>query len=181
MIYVNSLLSGTLEDNNGVKSAMNGETETPRRLRVIFRVLSVLTLLEGFVGFLIAADTIATGPINYRALQHLDGQTHAAALRLLYFLGSANVALNLVLLYAGELLWKLKRRGLLVLIYVLAIEFFYILVFSTTTAPSKEYGIILGFGLLPFAIQVVTAFPIVAGVLIFFAYRYLGIPARPTK
>jgi len=160
---------------------MNGETTTPRRLRVIFRVLSVLTLLEGFVGFLIAADGIATDVINYKALQQLNGQqTHPSALRLLYFLASANVVFNLVLLYAGGLLWKLKRRGLLVLIYVLAIEFFYILV-CTTTAPSKEYGIILGFGMLPFAIQVVTAFPIVAGVLIFFAYRYLGIPARPTE
>ena len=159
---------------------MNGESETPRRLRAIFRVLSVLTLLEGFVGLLIASDTVATGPINYRALQHLDGQTHAPALRLLYFLASANVVFNLALFYAGGLLWKLKRRGLLALIYVLVIEFVYILVY-VTTAPSKEYGIILGFGLLPFAIQVVTAFPIVAGVLIFFAYRYLGIPARPTK
>jgi len=87
---------------------------------------------------------------------------------------------TLFFLYAAGLLWKLKRRGLLVLIYVLGLELFYILV-SATTAPSKEYGIILGIGLMPFAIQVVTAFPVVAGVLIFFAYRYLGIPARPTK
>lgn len=158
------------------------EAVLPRRLRAIFRTLSVLTLLEGFVGFLIAADSIASGPMTYRALQQLNGQqTYPSSLRLLYFLASANVVINLVLLYAGRLLWKLKRRGLLVLIYVLAIEFFYILVFSTTTAPSREHGIILGFGLMPFVIQVVTAFPIAAGVLIFFAYRYLGIPARPTE
>ena len=99
---------------------------------------------------------------------------------MLYFLASANVVFNLALLYAGGLLWKLKRRGLLVLISLLAVEFFYILV-SAATAASNEYDIILSIGLMPFAIQVVTAFPIVAGVLIFFAYRYLGIPARPTE
>ena len=159
---------------------MNEETILPKRVRLIFRTLSVLTLLVGLVGFLIAADSIATGPIYYRALQHLHGQTHPSALRMLYFLASANVVFNLALLYAGGLLWKLKRRGLLVLISLLAVEFFYILVFAGTAA-SNEYDIILGIVLMPFAIQVVTAFPILAGVLIFFAYRYLGIPARPTE
>jgi hypothetical protein len=33
-------------------------------------------------------------------------------------------------------------------------------------------------GNMALAVQLVTAFPLIAAVLIFFAYRYLGIPAR---
>ena len=156
---------------------------------MIFRTLSVLTLLEGSVGFLVAADSIAMGPFSYKALQHLEGQNYPSAVQLIYFITIASLVFCLLLLYVGRLLWKLRRRGLSALIYVLAAEFFYSLIFITTVmsthsffrAPSKGYAFILGMGLMPFAIQVVTAFPIISGVLIFFGYRYLGIPARPTE
>lgn len=149
----------------------------------------MLTLFEGSVGFLVAADSIAMGPFSYKALQHLEGQNYPSAVHLIYFIAIASLVFSLLLLYVGRLLWKLRRRGLSALIYVLAAECFYSLILITTVmsthsffrAPSNGYSFILGMGLTPFAIQVVTAFPIIAGVLIFFAYRYLGIPARPTE
>ncbi len=52
---------------------------------------------------------------------------------------------------------------------------------SVSHALAKAHGFILGAGLMGFTPQFVTAFPIVAGMLIFLAYRYLGIPARPIQ
>lgn len=105
---------------SAVRLAVLGSTIIQRkRLRLISRKLSVLVLLEGAVGFLIAADSIAMAPTSYRVIQHLESQTHRSAVRLIYFVASVNVVFNLALLYAGGLLWKLKRRGLLLFIYVL--------------------------------------------------------------
>ena len=52
---------------------------------------------------------------------------------------------------------------------------------KTDSALREGFGYIVGMALTPFSVQVVTAFPLVAGILIFLAYRHLGIPARPIE
>jgi hypothetical protein len=86
-----------------------------------------------------------------------------------------------MLLAAGALLWKLQRRGLLLLICVLLAEVVFVLSILAVGA-SKGFappvGFIVGMGLFPFVAQGVTVFPIIAGILIPFAYRYQGMPTR---
>jgi hypothetical protein len=101
---------------------------------------------------------------------------------------SADLIVEVMLLAAGAFLWKMKRRGLFLLIAVLVTEFIYaasislaLLAPRTGSALAKGFGYLVGMGLSPLSVQIVTAFPLVAGILIFFAYRYLGIPARPIE
>ncbi len=126
---------------------MNGEIQIPGRLRAIFRVLSVLTLGEGGVGFLLAAFNIIAVPFYYKTLEKLLGHPYSHSSSLLYLIGFAGLLFDLMLLAAGVL--------------------------------AEAVVFLVGMGLMPFAPQIVTAFPIVAGILVFLAYRYLGIPARP--
>src|SRR6266550_4330164 len=141
---------------------MNGEIQIPGRLRAIFRVLSVLTLVEGGLGFLLAAFNIIAVPFYYKTLEKLLGHPYSHSSSLLYLIGVAGF--------------------LFLLICVLITEFVSILSIIAIFTPrgfSKAVGFMVGMGLMPFAPQIVTAFPIVAGILVFLAYRYLGIPARP--
>jgi len=161
---------------------MNGEIQIPGRLRAIFRVLSVLTLVEGGAGFLLAAFNIIAVPFYYKTLEKLLGHPYSHSSSLLYLIGFAGLLFDLMLLAAGVLLWKQQRRALFLLICVLITEFvstLSIIAMFTPRGFSKAVGFIVGMGLMPFAPQIVTAFPIVAGILVFLAYRYLGIPARP--
>lgn len=107
---------------------MSGESILPERVRLIFRTLSVLTLIEGAIGFLIAADSFAMSAFYYKSIQHLENQPHPSTGWSIYIVASAGIAFSLLLLYAGGLIWKLERRGLLVLIYALVAEFVYVLV-----------------------------------------------------
>jgi hypothetical protein len=88
------------------------------------------------------------------------------------------------------LLWMLRRRGLFLVSWTLVAEiaYFFILDTGMTMYVHHKMGggeffenfsyITLG-GNVVLAVQLVTGFPVIAAVLIFFAYRYLGIPARP--
>jgi hypothetical protein len=137
--------------------------------------------VEGGLGFLFSALSIIAVPFNYKTLEDLVGHPYPHSAALLYLTGSVNLIFEVMLVVAGVLLWKLQRRGLLLLICVLIAEFISVLGIMAIFAPrgqSKALGFIMGMGLMPFALQIVTGFPIVAGILIFFAYRYLGIPAR---
>jgi hypothetical protein len=160
---------------------MKDETPIPRRLRSIFRVLSGLTLADGSVGFILAAHNIINVPVDSTALEYLIGHPYSHSSSLLYSIDSANLVLNVMLLAAGALLWKLQRRGLLLLICVLLAEVVFVLSILAVGA-SKGFappvGFIVGMGLFPFVAQAVTVFPIVAGILIPFAYRCQGMPTR---
>src|SRR5258708_39094296 len=153
---------------------MKDETPIPRRLRSIFRVLSGLTLADGSVGFILAAHNIINVPVDSTALEHLIGHPYSHSSSLLYSIDSANLVLNVMLLAAGALLWKLRRRGLLLLICVLLAEVVFVLSILSVGA-SKGFeprvGLFVVLGLLPIDAQAVTVFPIVAGILIPFAYR----------
>src|SRR5438034_11062905 len=85
---------------------MNGEIQIPGRLRAIFRVLSVLTLVEGGAGFLLAAFNIIAVPFYYKTLEKLLGHPYSHSSSLLYLIGFAGLLFDLMLLAAGVLLWK---------------------------------------------------------------------------
>jgi hypothetical protein len=152
----------------------------------IFRVLSVLTLLEGFGG---AVLTIFGLPLNWIVLQK-EAHPFAHATLLLYFVGLINLLFAVMLIVAGTLLWTLRRRGLLLLSWTLIAEIFYFVVLDTGISMYvydrtdggeffQNFSFITVASNVVIGIQLGTAFPIIAAVLIFLAYRYLGIPARP--
>lgn len=147
-------------------------------------MLSILTIAEGGLGLLLTTCVIILVPFHYATLNNLEGRPYPHSLWLLYLLASASAVFDLMLLGASVSLWKLQRRGLVALICVLIAEFVCVLciIFSFSSRVfSQAQSYMMGMGLIPFSPQIVTAFPIVAGILIFFAYRYLGIPARPIE
>jgi hypothetical protein len=152
----------------------------------IFRLLSVLTLLEGFGG---AVLTIVGLPLNWMFLQKV-AHPFAHATLLMYLVGLINLLFAVMLIVAGTLLWILRRRGLLLRTWTLIAEIFYCFILDTGISMYmydrtgsgeffQNFSFITVAGNVVIAIQLGTAFPIIAAVLIFLAYRYLGIPARP--
>ena len=96
------------------------------------------------------------------------------------------MAFMFALITAGMHLWKLDRRGLRILVYTLLAELIYLIgiatvsmAFHNSNALGRNVGAMAGVGNLALGLQIVTGFPIVAGILVFFAYRYLSIPAQP--
>lgn len=163
---------------------MSQETQTLRRVRRIFRVLSILTFLEGGLGLFATLVTIRMGRIHFEALEYLLGYKYPHGW-LVYAIECVNFSFCVVLFAVAALLWKQQRRGLFRLVCVLAAEFLYCVVFAMAfvgprgdPALFKAHGYITGMAMMPFSLQIVTAFPVIAGILIFFAYRYIGIPAR---
>src|SRR5260370_37650918 len=143
---------------------MNEETQIPKRLRAIFRLLSGVTLAEGSVGFLLAAHNIITVPFDSKTLEYLLGHPYSHSGSLLYLIDSANLLFGLMLLAAGALLWKLQRRGLLLLICVLVTEFIFVLsvmAMGASKSFAKPVGFIVGRGLFPLVAQFISVFPIV--------------------
>lgn len=167
------------------------EISMPRRLRVIFRALSVLTSLEGAFGLLLTAMTMLVFPFVRPTLEDIVAHPYSHSALLLYAMALANVAFDVMLAIASVLLWKLQRRGLFLVVCTLlaeatylagitAVQMYFVLRRRSDSAPfSESLGAMSGVGNMSLGVQLATAFPIVAGVLIFFAYRYLGIPARP--
>jgi hypothetical protein len=165
---------------------MDAQAQMPMRLMAIFRVLSVLTLLEGLAGVVL---TIVRLPMDWMMLQKMANPVPHSTL-LIYLIALVNLAFAVTLVVAGTLLWMLRRRGLFLVSWTLVAEiaYFFILDTGMTMYVHHKMGggeffenfsyITLG-GNVVLAVQLVTGFPVIAAVLIFFAYRYLGIPARP--
>lgn len=148
-------------------------------------MLSGFAFAVGSLGFLLAAHNIITVSFDSKTLEYLAGYSYPHARLLLYLMDSANLLFGVMLLAAVVLLWKLERRGLLLLICVLITEFIFVLCIIVDIAASKGFSkpldFMVGRGLFPLAPQLVTAFPIVAGILIFFAYRYQRTSARAVE
>ena len=102
---------------------MDAQAPMPKRLRIIFRVLAALTLLEGLVGLYGVALDISRVPF---VMEYAHKMYHS-------------YAHSRLLLFLRQEILRLACKCLL------------------------------------------TAFPVAAGVLIFLAYRYWGIPARPLQ
>ena len=101
---------------------MDVHAPMPLRLMTIFRVLSVLTLLEGLAGVVL---TIVGLPLNWRVLQKIVHQPFAHSTLLIYFVALVNLAFAVVLLVAGPLLWMLRRKGLFLVAWTLVAETVY--------------------------------------------------------
>jgi hypothetical protein len=169
----------------------------PKRLNIIFRVLSVLTSAEAVFGLLFTAMMMLVFPNVRTTLENRVVHPYLRPVLVMYLMALANVAFNVALVIASIFLWKLQRRGLFLLSCTLlaeAIYFMWILFIEVGTEMVKThidllkgernpiqgtFGAMMGVGNVSLYIQFLSAFPIVAGVLIFFAYRYLRIPARP--
>jgi hypothetical protein len=162
---------------------MNEDLNMPRRVRVIFRVLAILSFVEGLGGVLLTIMNAKMVPI-YITSDVLSVNSNQVA-RLLYAVSYISLPFNCMLLVAGVFLWKVQRRGLSVLAWIIIVELASVtaaaLIGAVRTMHGHEIpdlGFFLGVAIFPVGLQVITAFPVVAGILIFFAYRYIGIPTR---
>lgn len=165
----------------------------PGRLKTIFRILSVATLLEATVGLFWIGLQMFVLAFRREAAFNLPGGPYPHLETLVYLMTSADLLFIATLLVAAILLWKLRRRGLFLLAWTILAELAYLGVIialgtylgtSGDTARKSLAGTLnlaLAFGNAGLGIQLFTAFPLIAGVLIFFAYRYLGIAARTPK
>jgi hypothetical protein len=177
------------------------QQQTPMRqkLRVIFRVLSVITSLESACGLFFTVMAMLVYPFVSTTLENKLVYPYLHPRLVMYLMSFANILFDGLLLIAGVLLWKFRRRGLFLLAYTLVAEVVYFIaillvevggemikahlaLLSGDRGPLQgTLGAMMGVGNMSLGIQFITAFPIVAGVLIFFAYRYLGISARPLQ
>lgn len=145
------------------------------------RALSVITAIEGALGLAGTIFIDVSYRFHYAAMSSLQGAQPSGSLSLLYLLGCISALFSLLLLASSALLWKLRRKGLASLSWTLVAEVLCLVTISfifTSRFSSTAQSYMLGMGLMSFTPQIVTAFPIVAGILIYFAYRYLGIPAH---
>ena len=161
---------------------MDAEFSMPKRLRIIFRVLAAVTLLEGLIGLYGVAFDMSIVPLTLEYMKHTQG-SYVYSRPLLFLMAAINLVFEVLLFFAGAFLWKLQRRGLFLLVCTLLgeiVSFIGALIVSIhlDRPHSGNVTFLVGTGNIALGLQMLTAFPIVAGVLIFLAYRYLGIPAR---
>ncbi len=95
-----------------------------------------------------------------------------------------------MLVVSAVLLWRLRRRGLWLLAWTLAAEVVYLLVVWTAPSialhgarphlrlPPKALDAAVLAGNMPVGLEILSGYPLLAGVATFFAYRYLGVPAH---
>lgn len=169
---------------------LEAQTPMPRRLRTIFRILSVVTLLEATVGLFWIGLQMSVLAFHREAAFNFPGGPYPHLESLVYLMTSANLLFIGTLIAAAILLWKLRRRGLFLLAWTLLIECAYFLGIvavgtylgmngdSARKVLASTFSVATAFGTAGLGIQLFTGFPLIAGVLIFFAYRYLGIAAR---
>ncbi len=164
-----------------------------RRLKIILRILSVVTLLEATAGLFWFGLEMYVLAFHREAAFNLPGGPYPHLESLVYLMTSADLLFIATLIVAAILLWKLQRRGLFLLAWTLFVECVYFLGIITVgtylgmSADSARkvlastFTMAIAFGNRGLGTQLFTGFPLIAGVFIFFAYRYLGIAARTPK
>lgn len=154
----------------------------PKKLKLIYQALSLVTLLEGVVGVLIAGFEIFHVP----KIERLLGSKFPHFALAFYCMDSANLLFNGLLIVAGVLLWRMRRRGLFLLFCTFAVELIYFIAFVAIAmdfkprpvADTRTFADTLtaaGGANMSLAVQAFTGYPVVALVLVFLAYRYLGL------
>jgi hypothetical protein len=166
------------------RDELQTKSHNPKRLRTLMRVLSVVTLIEAVGGLFTVASTL---PVIVGPLRALVLGNHARWERALYGMAAANLIFVSMLFICGVRIWKLDRRGLRLLAWTLSAEAVYfvtvILVPSllyTWPGPQREptrdtFAPFTAFGNMGLTLQAITAYPLLAAVLLFFSYRWLGI------
>ena len=164
---------------------MDAQAPMPKRLRIIFRVLAALTLLEGLAGLYGVALDIFMVPFVMEYTHKME-HSYVHSMLLLFLMAAINLVFEALLFVAGTFLWKLQRKGLFLLVCTLLGEIAYfmgalLLSIHLDRPHSVNFALLVGTGNIALGLQMLTAFPVAAGVLIFLAYRYWGIPARPLQ
>lgn len=171
-----------------------GAPPAPRRAATVMEILALAAFLEGAVGVVFAARAVAgfrqltAFPAAINQIFHLRP---APLTPVFYATTGVAVLFDLGLIGCAILLWKARRVGLAALTWLLAIEIAYVVVGAAVTAnravaaglgkPGRAglaLAVVVSSGSSGLAPQLFTVFPLVAGALLFFAYRYLGTPAR---
>jgi len=148
----------------------------PSKPKVVLRILALLTALEALGALLAVGLSVST----YSLVKDRFGSDYPHFGGIYMALVFANVLIIGLLFVSAFLLWRLQRRGLFLLILTLGIELVSLIglmgaLLSHESAITAE---LMGVGLRVLILQILTAYPLMAVVLLVLAYRYLGIPAR---
>jgi len=157
-----------------------------RKATILMRVLAVTSAFEAAGGLALLIPTF----IKLRSPQGegVPGSPPPPAW-VLEFMTAANVAFAAMLILCATLLWKLKPTGLRLLIGTFCLELFYYLCLAAALlwlgfaqgGSQRPFALqiasMIGVGNLVVGIQISTAYPLVAGILIFYCYRSLRIQA----
>ena len=173
------------------KTAPHNSHPTNRKAVVLYRILAVLTGLEAGIGLCYAALFGVTFPLLNTSLgtdiAHFRQSSEPPHLLLIFWCMTAlNVIFIGLLLRSAVLLWRSLWRGALFLIGVICSEVFYFLLLRESSAflPSAGDGLpktvgdtlseLAGVGNMGLSIQILTGFPLIAGILILLLYLNLG-------
>src|SRR5882762_10244251 len=74
------------EPADTAQQSRNEETQIPRRVRVIFRVMSVLTFVEGGTGLFWTVLNVILVPFHLKTLENLVGHSYPYWAPLLYLI-----------------------------------------------------------------------------------------------
>lgn len=153
------------------------------RSEILFRVLAVICWMVSAQGLM----SNYTEWVSFNYPHKLLLSRHPELTGAVHRMAAFDVIFVIMLIVSGMLLWHLKKMGLAALAATLCSELVYVLIIfggavhfsSIAKPPSKAVGelasaaSVANGGLL---FQIFTAFPIIAAVLIFLAYRSLRMP-----
>jgi hypothetical protein len=151
-----------------------------RKTSIILRVLAVLTALVALGGFFfvgLAVPGFFTASSAFSSELPLFNQVYLGLILV-------NLTFVALLFVSAFLLWKLQRRGLFLLVLTLCLELLYMSILVGSTMVLEQNGLqmaiasLTGVGMMVLGLQIYTAYPLFALVLLILAYRHLGIPAR---
>ena len=84
---------------------MDAEFSMPKRLRIIFRVLAALTLLEGLIGLYGVAFDMSIVPLTLEYMKHTQG-SYVYSRPLLFLMAAINLVFEVLLFFAGGISLK---------------------------------------------------------------------------
>lgn len=151
-----------------------------RKTTMILRILAVLTAIVAlgglfFVGLSVPGLFAGSSKLSSELLHYN---------RVYLGLVLVNLAIVALLLVSARLIWRLQRRGLFLLVLTLCLEAVYLSILVGSSMVLEQNGLqtavatLTGVGMMVVGLQIYTAYPLFALVLLILAYRRLGIPAR---
>jgi hypothetical protein len=151
---------------------------------LLMRTLAILTFVEVLMASWAISRIFGNFPMTMRFYR--GGYDHFASLYLL--LVFVNCVFPILLAVSAILVWQLRRKGLVVLAYTLGLEFLYFVAFAVgavrwgtgdiSNPHSLALDMLVGASGAFLALQIKTAYPAIAIVLIILAFLFLRTPAH---
>jgi hypothetical protein len=144
-----------------------------KKARLVLRILAVITGLEALGGAaFLGLDVVISYSLS-RTPRVGDGHLP----NIFFYYVFVNILFASMLAFSAVLLWKLRKTGIALLSATVACEVVYFLapvpILTASSDSAQQVGAFLGVGNVGIGLQLVTAFPLVAFILIALCFRYL--------